>query len=97
MDPHNDFDKHDRAPSNVERIRHRCQRACFTVESCLPGASDACPMCRVADSYSELLAVLKELRALVRGECPSLLNEDSGGDARLDLAIDAAITRAEGR
>ena len=31
--------------------------------------------------------LLAELHALVRGECPSLLNEDSGGDARLALAI----------
>lgn len=87
----------DPAPTNEERIRNRCQHACFTVEPCRPGASDACPMCRVADSYAEMLAALKELRALVRGECPSLLNEDSGGDARLDLAIEAAIANAEGR
>lgn len=30
---------------------------------------------------------LKELHAIVWGECPSLLNEDSGGDARLDCEI----------
>ena len=49
----------------------------------------------VAEVNAELLAALKELHALVRGECPSLLNEDSGGDARLDLAIEAAIRQAE--
>ncbi len=32
-----------------------------------------------------LRKVLTELYALVRGECPRLLNEDSGGDAELDL------------
>ena len=37
------------------------------------------------------LAALEELVALVRGECPSLLNEDSGGDAKLSMEIDAAI------
>lgn len=35
--------------------------------------------------------LLRELVALVRGECPSLLNEDSGGDVRLSMAIDAAL------
>jgi hypothetical protein len=32
--------------------------------------------------------LLGELQAVVRGECPSLFNEDSGGDAELDLQID---------
>lgn len=34
---------------------------------------------------ARLRKVLTELYALVRGECPRLLNEDSGGDAELDL------------
>lgn len=34
---------------------------------------------------------LEELVATVRGECPSLLNEDSGGDANLDMRIKAAL------
>lgn len=37
----------------------------------------------------EVKGLLAELHALVWGECPSLLNEDSGGDARLDLRIRA--------
>jgi hypothetical protein len=36
--------------------------------------------------------VLRDLHALVKGECPSLLNEDSGGDADLDLRIKAALS-----
>ena len=36
-------------------------------------------------------ALLRELVALVRGECPSLLNEDSGGDAKLSCDIDEAL------
>ena len=44
----------------------------------------------------EMYETLTELVALVRGECPSLLNEDSGGLARLDIAIDAALRKAEG-
>ena len=39
----------------------------------------------------ELQRCLHELVATVRGECPSLLNEDSGGDARLSLAIDEVL------
>ena len=40
----------------------------------------------------DALALLRELTAMVRAECPSLLNEDSGGDARLSLAIDDALS-----
>lgn len=35
--------------------------------------------------------VLVELVALVNGECPSLLDEDSGGNARLAMAIEEAL------
>jgi len=38
---------------------------------------------------AELLA---ELHALVKGECPSLLNEDSGGNGELALAIEDALS-----
>lgn len=34
-----------------------------------------------------LRGALSELHAMVWGECPSLLDEDSGGTARLDIAI----------
>ena len=40
---------------------------------------------------TRLRAALEELHAMVWGECPSLLNEDSGGNARLDLEIRAAL------
>lgn len=42
------------------------------------------------------LDLLGELVAIVRGECPSLLSEDSGGSAELSLRIDAALSRAPG-
>lgn len=32
-------------------------------------------------------SLLEELHALVWGECPSLLNEDSGGNGQLDVDI----------
>lgn len=40
-----------------------------------------------------LLECLSELATLVRGECPSLLNEDSGGNAHLSMEIDSIIYR----
>ena len=43
----------------------------------------------------QMLYVLTELYAVVKGECPSLLNEDSGGDAELDMQIQDVITAAE--
>lgn len=36
---------------------------------------------------AEIEKALRELHAQVWGECPSLLNEDSGGDGTLDLKI----------
>ena len=48
------------------------------------------------DRLTELRDCLSELHALVWGECPSLLNEDSGGDSELDLRIRAAVARKEG-
>jgi len=40
----------------------------------------------------EAIAALSELHAQVLGECPSLLNEDSGGDARLALRIEKILS-----
>jgi hypothetical protein len=42
----------------------------------------------------DALPLLLELVALVRGECPALLDEDRGGDARLCMAIDDALDAA---
>lgn len=41
-----------------------------------------------------LTAALDELYATVKGECPSLLNEDSGGNDRLDLEIHGLLSHA---
>lgn len=43
-----------------------------------------------------LRAALSELYATVNGECPSLLNEDSGGCARLAIEIEALLA-SEGK
>ena len=40
---------------------------------------------------ARLRGILKELNAVVRGECPSLLNEDSGGDSQLAMEIAEAL------
>jgi hypothetical protein len=68
---------------------HPCSDAFPTQEQSLRNVQIAC-------AAPELLAALKELRAIVKGECPSLLNEDSGGSARLDMQIDEAIAKATG-
>lgn len=51
-----------------------------------------------ANTYNDLqvqalVAALSDLHTLVWGECPSLLNEDSGGDAQLDLRIRELLAR----
>lgn len=40
---------------------------------------------------ARLREALSELHAQVQGECPSLLNEDSGGDAKLALEIESLL------
>lgn len=47
----------------------------------------------LADRYEK---ALRELVALVRGECPRLLDEDSGGNAALSIEIDQALS-SQGR
>lgn len=53
---------------------------------------------RLAANLREVLIdvadALHELRAVVVGECPSLLDEDSGGSARQSMEIDDALNRA---
>lgn len=50
---------------------------------------------RLIKQRDELLSVLENLHALVWGECPSLLNEDSGGNSALDMDILDAISNAK--
>ncbi len=48
----------------------------------------------VLDSVAQELAdALRELHAMVWGECPSLLEELSGGNARADMACNEALQR----
>lgn len=39
-----------------------------------------------------LREALEDLFAVVRGECPSLLNEDSGGDGELSIRIEDLLS-----
>jgi hypothetical protein len=48
------------------------------------------------DEVDRLRGLLSELAAVVRGECPRLLDEDSGGNAQLDMDITQALTTGEG-
>lgn len=45
----------------------------------------------MTDPLALAVEALTELVTLVRGECPSLLNEDSGGNANLAMQIDDVI------
>ncbi len=47
------------------------------------------------EENKRLREILEDLYALVRGECPRLLIEDSGGDANLDLQIQQALNIKE--
>ena len=79
---------------------HRCTDAECPVYGQVTTSTCGCHKTTVellVDQVDDLLAALTELHAMVWGESPSLLNEDSGGCARLDMAIRAAIAKAEGR
>jgi len=41
----------------------------------------------MSNREAALAAALCELTAMVRGECPQLLDEDSGGNSRLSIEI----------
>jgi hypothetical protein len=49
---------------------------------------------RTQRSADEMREALSELHELVRGECPRLLNEDSGGNGALTLRIEALLGEA---
>gem|GEM_PF-1734656 len=48
-----------------------------------------------SSDVSGLVEALSELTAIVRGECPRLLDEDSGGYAELSMKIDEALAQAQ--
>jgi hypothetical protein len=59
-------------------------------------AANAAFIVKACNSHDALVGALRELYAQVKGECPSLLNEDSGGDGRLDLEIQELLASVEG-
>jgi len=59
--------------------------------------SDLAGLRRDAERCDDLAAALSDLYAMVNGECPSLLNEDSGGNAELDLRIAALLAEHKRR
>lgn len=62
-------------------LAEQAKRVCETMESAHPVMREARERIRGLES------ALQELYAVVRGECPRLLNEDSGGSAGLDMKI----------
>lgn len=77
-------------------MEHRCSE----IECIYIGQRTDASMCRchvplhkmMEVRIERLTAALDELYATVKGECPSLLNEDSGGNARLDLEIHGLLS-----
>ncbi len=63
----------------------------------LPNAVErAALIVRSVNALPELVAALEELHTLVWGECPSLLNEDSGGNGVLDVRIRDLFSKVKG-
>lgn len=61
----------------------------LSVKQC--GAGAMC--CHQAARIEQLENALSDLHALVLGECPSLLNDDSGGCGELDIRIRSLMER----
>lgn len=53
------------------------------------------PYMKLKELVGVLVDALEELSALVKGECPRLLDEDSGGCARTDMAVKEALEQAK--
>jgi len=53
--------------------------------------ADAARVTELEADVNRIRGLLFELHAIVKGECPSLLDGDSGGNAVLDLDICAAL------
>ena len=65
----------------------------FRMSRCECGPDECCAnLVKLHEENARLAAALQELVALVRGECPRLLDEDRDGDARLSIEIDAALS-----
>lgn len=73
--------KTDAIRNEARWLAEQAARVCETMESAHPVMREARERIRALEK------ALEELHAMVRGECPRLLNEDSGGSAELDLRI----------
>lgn len=51
---------------------------------------------KAVNAHDALVNALTELHAMAWSECPSLLNEDSGGSAHLDIAIREVLAAVGG-
>lgn len=68
------------------------QAECAILASGLPAAIEARD--KALERVKRLQSALKELHAIVWGECRSLLDEDSGGDSTLALEIEELLSRS---
>lgn len=70
---------------------HTCSDLCITAPCLIVRGKREIE--RLRAERDEAVELLRELVALVHGECPSLLDEDRGGDVRLALHIDAFLAK----
>lgn len=79
---------------DMERATVVAGRPGGEVANCLNGFGDQDANARLISAAPDLLTALQELYAMVKGECPALLDEDRGGNERLDASILAAFAKA---
>lgn len=85
----------------IKALRNRIERESplnghlhITGATRLVREAEAATLATVTPLVQKICNSLENLLATVKGECPSLLNEDSGGSAYLGMDADEAITTA---
>ena len=89
--PWKQFGQHVRGPRSVAVAFCGCNTTVDSGGSYAIRAEEAEANARLIAAAPLLLEALIVLHAVVVGECPSLLDEDSGGDLRLAIAVEDAI------
>ena len=87
--------EYDALKAENERLTRERDEA-FRMSRCECGPDECCAnLVKLHEDIARLRKALQELVALVRGECPRLLDEDRDGDARLSIEIDAALSHTQ--
>ncbi len=80
-------------PDKIEQLKRDVVHATSCVDrDALKRARESLDkLCGLARSTNELVEALTDLYALVRGECPAILDETRGGIGTVDMHVEKAL------